>query len=220
MLTYLAFVFYRDDGTAVQQRSLVVYFQSMRENEIPRSDVSLDYWSASALRSLPVMLLADAECNVIASSRYIAASGFASDLLDRRADRLGLELSRIATEIIAENSARPHRRLIPPHYMITLVSVPGPENARIVAVLIEHGQSREYLSTAKRSYSLTGREIEILSLLLDGASTVEVAHILHLAETTVQGYVKRLLGKTASRNRASMIAKVLGWRSAQGSRRT
>jgi DNA-binding CsgD family transcriptional regulator len=53
-------------------------------------------------------------------------------------------------------------------------------------------------------------------LILEGASATETAETLKIAETTVQGYYKRLLSKTNSRNRPAMVANVLDWR---GSRR-
>jgi DNA-binding CsgD family transcriptional regulator len=51
----------------------------------------------------------------------------------------------------------------------------------------------------------------VLAMIIEGSNAVEMARALQLAETTVQGYFKRLLIKTQSRNRPAMVANVLGW---------
>jgi DNA-binding CsgD family transcriptional regulator len=61
-------------------------------------------------------------------------------------------------------------------------------------------------------YDLTPREYEVLRLALGGFSAAEIAMRLAIAETTAQLYLKRLLQKTNSRNRAQMVATVLGSR--------
>ena len=91
-----------------------------------------------------------------------------------------------------------------------IVRVIGHETQCYMAVLIEHIRHRDSLSQAARGYSLSRRETEVLSLL-QGASAPEIANFLCLAESTVQSYFKHLLTKTNSRNRPSMVAKVLGW---------
>jgi DNA-binding CsgD family transcriptional regulator len=51
----------------------------------------------------------------------------------------------------------------------------------------------------------------VLGLILEGQSAIEISQTLKIAETTVQGYYKRLLNKTQSRNRPAMVANVLDW---------
>lgn len=80
------------------------------------------------------------------------------------------------------------------------------------AVSVESFRDGDSLSRATRKYRLTPREIEVLALILEGASATETATTLQIAETTVQGYYKRLLSKTQSRNRPAMVANVLDWR--------
>ena len=50
-------------------------------------------------------------------------------------------------------------------------------------------------------------------LITGGARRVgaEIARALTISEYTAQGYLKSLLSKTGSRNRAAMVAKVLNW---------
>ena len=79
------------------------------------------------------------------------------------------------------------------------------------AVSVENVRGGDSLSRSARKYQLTPREIDVLALILEGANAVEIALALNIAETTVQGYYKRLLSKTSSRNRAAMVANVLDW---------
>jgi DNA-binding CsgD family transcriptional regulator len=81
----------------------------------------------------------------------------------------------------------------------------------LFAVSVESFRAGDSLSRATRKYQLTPREIDVLALILEGASATETAETLKIAETTVQGYYKRLLMKTGSRNRPAMVANVLDW---------
>ncbi len=83
----------------------------------------------------------------------------------------------------------------------------------VFAVSVEHFRGGDSLSRAARKYRLTPREMDVLAMILEGANTTETALALNIAETTVQGYHKRLLSKTQSRNRPAMVANVLDWRS-------
>ena len=47
--------------------------------------------------------------------------------------------------------------------------------------------------------------------MLEGLSSALIAERLHISQATAQGHLKRLLLKTESKNRAQMIARVLGW---------
>ncbi len=86
----------------------------------------------------------------------------------------------------------------------------------IVALQIEHVQRREALPGAIKRFKLTARESSVLSLILRGRSSNEIADEMSIAEATVADYVKRLLRKTFSRNRAEMLAKIFDWDPAEG----
>jgi DNA-binding CsgD family transcriptional regulator len=85
----------------------------------------------------------------------------------------------------------------------------------LFALAVESCRGGDSLSRATRKYQLTKREIEVLAMILEGANATETAETLNIAETTVQGYYKRLLSKTRSRNRPAMVANVLDWRGAR-----
>jgi len=56
--------------------------------------------------------------------------------------------------------------------------------------------------------SLTGREMEVLRLLVRGSSNKEIAHTLNITEKTVKAHVSNILNKlgAASRTQAALIA--------------
>ena len=53
--------------------------------------------------------------------------------------------------------------------------------------------------------SLTAREQEVLSLLLNGFSNVKIGDRLHLSPRTIEKYVSSLLRKTNTNNRAELV---------------
>lgn len=91
--------------------------------------------------------------------------------------------------------------------MVPLQGLGGP----LLALTVESHRDDQVLVQARDRFSLTKRELQVLQYILDGARASEIADELHIAENTVQVYVKRLLAKTRSRNRASMVATVLNW---------
>lgn len=56
---------------------------------------------------------------------------------------------------------------------------------------------------------LSPREIEVLKLMADGASTSEAAERLHLSDYTVRDYVSAILSKMSARNRTEAVVKAM-----------
>jgi DNA-binding CsgD family transcriptional regulator len=81
----------------------------------------------------------------------------------------------------------------------------------LFALVMEADRHDGTLERAASRYHLTRRQTEVLALVLEGASASDVAHSLVISEYTAQGYIKSLLAKTGSRNRAALVARVLNW---------
>jgi DNA-binding CsgD family transcriptional regulator len=79
------------------------------------------------------------------------------------------------------------------------------------AVTIERIKTRNAIEGARRRFSFSPRELDVLALVLEGCDTPAVAVRLNIARSTANDHVKRMLAKTASRNRAELVARVLGW---------
>jgi DNA-binding NarL/FixJ family response regulator len=80
-----------------------------------------------------------------------------------------------------------------------------------IALFVEPSRRREDLQSAAKRFQLTNRQIEVLGFILQGLSAREIAETLCISETTVGDYFKQLLQKTAARNRADMVTRVLNW---------
>ncbi|MDQ6929729.1 MAG: helix-turn-helix transcriptional regulator [Candidatus Eremiobacteraeota bacterium] len=113
------------------------------------------------------------------------------------------------TKSIAEQVVAPL-----PSTILRVTQLSGPAGS-FIAVFIEEHQRREDLAGAARRYALSRRELEVLTLILGGMNATEIAANMNIAETTVSDYFKHLLRKTGAKNRADMLAKVLGWSGAQ-----
>jgi DNA-binding CsgD family transcriptional regulator len=96
------------------------------------------------------------------------------------------------------------------HRFVRVTRLDG-RDCSFFAVSVEFFRGGDSLSRAARKYRLTPREVDVLGLILEGQSAIEISQTLKIAETTVQGYYKRLLNKTQSRNRPAMVANVLDW---------
>jgi DNA-binding CsgD family transcriptional regulator len=124
------------------------------------------------------------------------------------------EIERLVSTFVAENG---------PDYAVgTRVVRLNDERALRLSPLVGHDETlfalivethRHYDSIARAAgrFQLTRRQTEVLALVLEGATAGEIALRLSISEYTAQGYIKSLLGKTASRNRSAMVAKVLEW---------
>jgi DNA-binding NarL/FixJ family response regulator len=86
----------------------------------------------------------------------------------------------------------------------------------LIAVVCEGRARRDDISSAAQAFGLTKRETEVLSMVLHGHRSSEIAEELSIAETTVEEHLTQLLSKTKSRNRSEMIARVLGWSGTPG----
>ena len=80
-----------------------------------------------------------------------------------------------------------------------------------IALFVEPSRRREDLASAAKRFSLTQRQLEVLGFIMHGLCAREIAQMLGISEATVGDYFKQLLQKTAARNRADMVARVLNW---------
>jgi DNA-binding CsgD family transcriptional regulator len=97
-----------------------------------------------------------------------------------------------------------------PFLSIRTTPLDGPIG-RHIGVRIDRSRPSSSLSEAVRRYNISAREVQVLTLLLDGRRLEEIGSSLHITSSTVQDHIKSMVGKTDSRNRSELIAHVLGW---------
>jgi DNA-binding CsgD family transcriptional regulator len=103
---------------------------------------------------------------------------------------------------------------IPLPFMVVRIAPLTGEHGVKIGLLIERFRSRNPLRLAAEKFGMSSRELEVLSLVLKGFGTPQIAIALDIAESTAHDHVKRMMVKTHARNRVELAAKTLGWRGA------
>jgi DNA-binding CsgD family transcriptional regulator len=116
---------------------------------------------------------------------------------------------RVVRRIVAQSGGVETFAMLPPSLMLRIGEIDGSAGPHI-CVFAEPFQSRDALREASRRYQITRRETEVLTLLVQGSATTEIAAALSIQESTVQDHIKNIAAKTNSRNRTEIVAKVLG----------
>jgi DNA-binding CsgD family transcriptional regulator len=106
----------------------------------------------------------------------------------------------------------PQARMVRPVPFLVVAAKPmsGPAGL-FIDVRVDRFQSRNSLNQAALQFGISPREIQTLALLLDGNQLEEIALDLHITSSTVQDHIKSMIGKTRSRNRSELIARIFGW---------
>lgn len=90
--------------------------------------------------------------------------------------------------------------------------IENPDNGRQrdIAVSIEETSPDERVELFARAHGLTPRERELLSALVSGGDTRDLARHLFLSEHTVQDHLRAIFTKTGVRSRGALLARALG----------
>ena len=81
---------------------------------------------------------------------------------------------------------------------------------RDIAVTIEETSPAERADVFASAFGFSGRERELLSHLMAGTDTRQIAGLMFLSEHTVQDHLKSIFAKTATRNRPALLTRALG----------
>jgi len=87
---------------------------------------------------------------------------------------------------------------------------PRTDDGPDIAVSIEPSSASERASLFARAYGLTRRETELLTRLIAGADTRDLARLMYVSENTVQDHLKSVFAKTGTRSRRTLLSLVLG----------
>jgi DNA-binding NarL/FixJ family response regulator len=82
-----------------------------------------------------------------------------------------------------------------------------------VAVSLEASSPQERLELFALAHGMSDRERELLGMLAGGSDTKVIAARMFLSELTVQDHLKSIFVKSATHNRRTLLAQILGIRS-------
>lgn len=94
-------------------------------------------------------------------------------------------------------------------YRVRLARLRGPDPMRY-AMFVEQRGSRRPLLDAYDRFGLSAREMDVLSLIVDGASNREIAEALSIVPGTVQNHVRSICAKSGAKRRGDLLARVFG----------
>lgn len=97
-----------------------------------------------------------------------------------------------------------------PFLVVRTRPMSGPSGL-FIGVSIERTKPEHSLTSAAARFGISPREVQVLTLILDGRALNEIAEELHITSSTVQDHVESLLHRTETENRSGMIARILGW---------
>jgi DNA-binding CsgD family transcriptional regulator len=94
-------------------------------------------------------------------------------------------------------------------YRVRVAALRAPEPLRYALFVEQRGMRRPLLGAYDR-YGLSAREVEVLALILDGASNREIATTLCIVAGTVQDHIRSLCSKSGAKHRGELLARVFG----------
>jgi len=89
---------------------------------------------------------------------------------------------------------------------------PDSQQARIAEIRISYPKQTnlDVFSRAMRDlYELSASESKVVSLLLQGRNTKEIASCLEVADSTLRTHLKHIFSKTQTRHQAELVSKIL-----------
>ncbi len=81
---------------------------------------------------------------------------------------------------------------------------------RDIAITIEETSPTERADLFASAFGFSARERELLSHLMTGTDTRQIAGLMFLSEHTVQDHLKSIFAKTATHNRPTLLSRALG----------
>ncbi|MFO6424090.1 helix-turn-helix transcriptional regulator [Motilimonas sp. KMU-193] len=146
------------------------------------------------------------------SSRYLAFASSAVDAQFKMA--LGVSALTCGTEFderfYAWDAENIYRVTIKPWFHQVATSI-GPQTLACCLVMVQACASKLKIHPQEimSLFSLTLAEAEVTSLLCAGSLVEEIAILRHATSNTIRQQIKACLAKTATRNQAELVAKVI-----------
>jgi len=166
-------------------------------------------------RAAPIAFTIDTRGTLV--STIDEADGDGSSLRTHLMPRNG-EVPVVLRSVIADLLERYHAGVpagelvsVLPFALVRLAPLRSRAPQAVLLVSIEWLRSRASLEVTAAQYSISKRELQVLSAMLRGAAVAEIAAELSISESTVVFHLKRMLKKTLSKNRTELAARMLGY---------
>lgn len=106
------------------------------------------------------------------------------------------------------DAARARARTSSGEWLVLHATVMDTDAGRRTAVILEPARPTALAPLIADAYGLTGREREVVRLVLQGLSTDRIAAELHLSAWTVQDHLKSIFDKVGVRSRKELVAQI------------
>jgi DNA-binding CsgD family transcriptional regulator len=167
---------------------------------------------SSKSRPGPVVLLLSPELDVIGQTPQ--THEYLQTLIPAEQGRAPVPASayNVAAQLLAvESGVDDHRPRARVHLSAGLwLTLRADRIGTDIAVTIEESTPAERLDLFSRASALSMRESELLTYLVSGADTREIASRMFLSEHTVQDHLKSVFAKTQTRSRKALLARAFG----------
>ena len=167
-----------------------------------------------ASRAAPIAFTIDHQGAVIAASEPDAApTSLRAQLMPQHG-----KVPAVLRPVIAELLERYHGGatgndlvVVLPFALVRLTPLRSLVPGAASLVTVEWLRSRASLEATAAQFSISKRELQVLSSMLRGLPVAEIALELSISESTVVFHLKRMLKKTLSKNRTELAARMLGY---------
>ncbi len=167
-----------------------------------------------AARSTPNFYIVDERLRVLFAWSNEGEPSFGDiSLLAPGPDRLPAALERGVRSLTQSMSVKAPislATLLGPTVVLRVMPLSSSDGRPHYGVFLETFKTRSGIRPAAKHYNLTPREVDVLEQIVKGASTVQIAERLHIAESTVQDHVKNISVKMQVRKRSEIVARVIG----------
>jgi DNA-binding CsgD family transcriptional regulator len=167
-----------------------------------------------AARSTPNFYIVDEDLRVLFAWAPEGEHEFAEiSLLAPAPDRLPAALERGVRALTLSMSVKAPislATLLAASVVLRVMPLSSTDGRAHYGVFLEHFKTRSGIRPAAKHYNLTPREVDVLEQIVKGASTVQIAERLHIAESTVQDHVKNISVKMRVHKRSEIVARVIG----------
>lgn len=163
------------------------------------------------LRASPCFVLLDSKYQIVGAESRLDAILREAGLVEWPPCRLPTVIERVVKELItaaAQDGEAFAEAAVPAQRLLVRSGILFGSSDNYVAVTLEKLRTRASLNGAAERFSLSPRELQVLTLIMNGLAKKEIAARLLIAESTVGEHFKHLYAKIGVRHRSALFARI------------